>query len=74
MFAAFYPSHSAFLQLSKSANDSKIFKNDIELISYDSYYNCLNELNEEEKLNYNYDHPNSLDSDLFDKSHSDNKS
>ena len=27
MFAAFYPSHSAFLQLSKSANDSKIFKN-----------------------------------------------
>ena len=30
MFAAFYPSHSAFLQLSKSANDSKIFKNGIE--------------------------------------------
>ena len=25
MFAAFYPSHSAFLHLSKSANDSKIF-------------------------------------------------
>ena len=40
-------------------------KENIEILSYDSYYYSLNRLNDEEKLNYNYDHPDSLDSNLL---------
>lgn len=44
-------------------NIKELFQNDIELISHDNYYLSNDDKTMEERMNLNYDHPSSFDTD-----------
>ena len=48
-----------------SSNISKEFENNITMISYDNYYKNHSELSFDERKLLNFDHPDSLDTELF---------